>query len=324
MDKKKIVEYVMHTPRNTNRAVLSSMLDQLYVPTGGADHSMEDGLIEGTITEYVNDRVTSIGANAFRYNQRVQSVSFSNVTHIGEYGFSDMENLTSASLPKAEIIDQGAFAYASSLKDVYIPSAVSVGAGAFFRSPSLTELHLPKVETLGERVFEGCESLTSLYLDSIKEIPTGHFMEFESLTSIHLPQVERLGESVFYGCKNLTKIDLPKATLIRSGVFYACTSLVEVSFGQPVMLQYLTFYSCNSLQRLIFRSESEISSLSAGTEVFNKDGVYPEGITVYVPSALVDAYNNDSVWNSTGFEIRALEDYTVDGTVTGELDLAKI
>jgi hypothetical protein len=33
MSTEKIVEYVMHTPGNTNRAVLSSMLDQLCVPT---------------------------------------------------------------------------------------------------------------------------------------------------------------------------------------------------------------------------------------------------------------------------------------------------
>lgn len=35
MDKNDIIEYVMHTPHNTNRAVLSSMLNQLADGSGG-------------------------------------------------------------------------------------------------------------------------------------------------------------------------------------------------------------------------------------------------------------------------------------------------
>lgn len=35
MDKNDIIEYVMHTPHNTNRAVLSSMLNQLAEDGGG-------------------------------------------------------------------------------------------------------------------------------------------------------------------------------------------------------------------------------------------------------------------------------------------------
>jgi hypothetical protein len=45
-------------------------------------------------------------------------------------------------------------------------------------------------------------------------------------------------------------------------------------------------------------------------------------VYIYVPSNLVSNYSNQ--WKDTGAQFRALEDYTVDGTITGELDPAKI
>ena len=45
-----------------------------------ADNSVEDGLIKRTITEYTNDRVTSIGQYAFYRNSTIKSISFPLVT----------------------------------------------------------------------------------------------------------------------------------------------------------------------------------------------------------------------------------------------------
>jgi hypothetical protein len=45
---------------------------------------------------------------------------------------------------------------------------------------------------------------------------------------------------------------------------------------------------------------------------------------IYVPSTLVDSYKTASNWSSVASRFRALEDYTVDGTTTGELDPNKI
>jgi hypothetical protein len=45
---------------------------------------------------------------------------------------------------------------------------------------------------------------------------------------------------------------------------------------------------------------------------------------IYVPSVLVDSYKAYTNWSAIAVNIHALEDYTVDGTITGELDEAKI
>lgn len=45
---------------------------------------------------------------------------------------------------------------------------------------------------------------------------------------------------------------------------------------------------------------------------------------IYVPRALVDTYKAATNWSTIADQFRALEDYTVDGTITGELDESKI
>jgi hypothetical protein len=51
----------------------------------------------------------------------------------------------------------------------------------------------------------------------------------------------------------------------------------------------------------------------------------PEGLQdgyIYVPRAMIETLSSATNWSALQF--RAIEDYTVDGTTTGELDLAKM
>ena len=45
---------------------------------------------------------------------------------------------------------------------------------------------------------------------------------------------------------------------------------------------------------------------------------------IYVPAVLIDSYKAATNWSTYAAQFRALEDYTVDGTTTGELDETKI
>jgi hypothetical protein len=45
---------------------------------------------------------------------------------------------------------------------------------------------------------------------------------------------------------------------------------------------------------------------------------------IYVPRTLVNSYKTATNWSVYANQFRALEDYTVDGTITGELDESKI
>ena len=45
---------------------------------------------------------------------------------------------------------------------------------------------------------------------------------------------------------------------------------------------------------------------------------------IYVPRALVEDYKVATNWSAYADQFRALEDYTVDGTISGDLDETKI
>ena len=62
---------------------------------GDGDHTTEDAIVSGTITEYTNDRVTSIGNYAFAGRSNLTSADFPAATSIGEFAFSGPSNLTS-------------------------------------------------------------------------------------------------------------------------------------------------------------------------------------------------------------------------------------
>lgn len=112
--------------------------------------------------------------------------------------------------------------------------------------------------------------------------------------------VEKIGNYAFYICSKLTTADFPMVTTIGG---YA-------------------FTNCSKLNALALRSQS-LCSLAhsnsfSGTPISSGTGY------IYVPSSLVDTYKSKTNWSTYATQFRALEDYTVDGTITGELDADKI
>ena len=129
-----------------------------------------------------------------------------------------------------------------------------------------------------------------------------------TLTEFKDEYITKIGANAFCSCPNLKIVDL--------------LSVIEEIGGGA-------FMSCSNLDTLILRNEeipvnaqhntAEISigaSWLNGTKIANGEGY------VYVPKALVTPYGNLSY--VTPSWLRALEDYTVDGTITGELDESKI
>ena len=73
----------------------------------------------------------------------------------------------------------------------------------------------------------------------------------------------------------------------------------------------------------ILRSETKICSITH-TSVFTKTPIESGTGYIYVPKALIEDYKVTTNWSVYASQFRALEDYTVDGTTTGELDETKI
>lgn len=155
-----------------------------------------------------------------------------------------------------------------------------------------------------------------------------------SLEADIVSDVTEVRDYAFYNCDYLKSIKLPLVTSMGSTPFKICSRLQTVDFSQPLSFPYHTFGQCSMLTALVLRAEtmSTMESTSAlymclrfyGTynAVFNPDAL--KDAYIYVPRALVDSYKSATNWATFADQIRALEDYTVDGTITGELDETKI
>ena len=131
---------------------------------GSGDHADEDAIVSGTITEYTNDRVTSIGVYAFYFCQSLTSVHFPAVTSIGDDAFEQCINLTSVHFPAATSIGVYAFSSCDSLTSVHFPAVTSIGADAFNYGKSLTSADFPAATSIDDEAFYLCRKLTSLIL----------------------------------------------------------------------------------------------------------------------------------------------------------------
>lgn len=87
---------------------------------GGGDTSIEDSLVTRTVSTYTNDRVRTIGDDAFYNCSRLTFISFPAATTIGSSAFRYCSSLTSVSFPVATTIGSNAFYNCSRLTSIYL------------------------------------------------------------------------------------------------------------------------------------------------------------------------------------------------------------
>lgn len=215
----------------------------------------------------------------------------------------DFDKLIDGSLKSVssntQYIRSNMFRGAVVLKSVNFPQASSAGSYAFCDS-GITEAVFPK-----------------LYLGSICI-----FQGAESLTKISFPRTPFVGAQCFQFCTALTDIDLPACTQLLQYAFDGCSMLAFVDLPLVDSIARCVFRSCSALTTVILRSTT-MTTLE-NTDAFSNTPIADGTGYIYVPAALVDTYKADSNWSVYANQIRAIEDYTVDGTVTGVLDFAKM
>ncbi len=175
---------------------------------GGSDYSNEDGLVTRTITEYSNDRITTVGAYAFRGLSSLQKVYFPNVKKIGGSAFDGCENLTEVRIPCLEEI---------------------IGAYAFCNCKSLVSIDLPMLFRQNDMTFSGCSSLENVNLPLVTYVGSSSFANCTALKEIHLPSVNMFYTTPFNGCSNLEKAEFDtKITFSRATLFKNCNALTAL------------------------------------------------------------------------------------------------
>lgn len=160
--------------------------------TGGSSGSSsdnEDGLLENTLVNYENTRVTKIKPNCFYKSNTLATASFPNVIEVGMY----------------------AFQYCPALTQINLPKVTTIGYSCFENASKLSAVNLSNVQTLESAAFMGCSSLKSIKLPQVKELLSSTFYNCTLLEKADLGSCQRFdGQTQFGKCAEL-------ATLILRG-----------------------------------------------------------------------------------------------------------
>jgi hypothetical protein len=188
---------------------------------------------------------------------------------------------------------------------------------------SITEYNDNAITQIGINTFNACSALLSVDFPVATSIGTNAFYGCSKLKTINFPLVTTIAAEAFYGCTLLTSVDFPVLTSIPDGAFRTSNGLRFANFPAVTSIATNALRGCSQLVALILRNASKVATLS-GTNALTATSIAAGTGYIYVPRDLVDSYKSATNWSTYANQFRALEDYTVDGTIAGALDESKI
>lgn len=266
--------------------------------------------ITGSYTRMTCENIESALSDFGRYkqvfNKTIKEIDFELPQLIFPFTFFSCGDLKMVNSNKPIVLAQCAFQMCVSMESVDLPEVIHVDDKVFSGCSRLTHVNLPKATIFGDGVFESCRSLRY----------------------VSLPEATGLGSYCFGFCNNLAEVDLPKVESIDYSAFAHCEGITKLDFQSLISIgsdwRNEAFYQCTNLTALILRSEIMCQALNGGNGMFGGTPIQAGTGYIYVPASLIDAYKADDGWSSYAAQFRAIEDYTVDGTITGELDETRI
>jgi hypothetical protein len=298
--------------------------------SGGGDLK---ALVERTITEIEDDTIKVVGNSAFKGCIALTSADLPNCASIGNGAFEDCASLKNVNMPKIAAVPYTAFK-ACGLESANFPLVTTIARDSFQNCKSLREANFPLVTHVGGQngyngAFSGCSSLVTVNAPNVTTIYNYGFSDCKALESLNSPLLSRIAESGFSGCAALKHINVSAVKILEGGAFFGCTALERVDFHVLSSVNgNHQFRGCSSLTAVIIRTDG-IPTLT-GVNMFTETPIESGTGYIYVlrkwlsdTDATMD-FRRGSNWSVYGTQFRVLEDYTVDGTIWGELDESKI
>lgn len=280
------------------------------------------------IPSTVNDKkgktykVTSIGANAFTYNEVITSVKIpESIKVIADHAFAYCRKLKSVEIPAGVKIDKNAFYEATNVEELKTDSDIEGFIAWFGKLKKLSiGSHVTYVEA---KSICSCNQLTDLYLDceeisvrnpndyifydyttawfkgtpNIKHVVLGknvkrindrafRDIELESIDASQAP-IEYIGKEAFRN-NQIEEIDLSNATVevLSEEAFYLCRNLKKVVLPKSLKeIQPCVFLKCQSLKDIVVPENVTMIGYAAFKECKSLT-------SVVLPKSLVKLGNN--------------------------------
>ena len=277
---------------------------------GGGFVSIGNGAFSGTdLTSPNFQKITFIGADAFKDCTKLTNANINNVTEIGDGAFSGCTSLSIVNAKALTKAGANAFSGCTALKTVNAQELTDVGAGAFSGCTALTDV------SLGE-----CDSVLELFKDSAK-------LEYITIAGVYHPIVNgSIGE---YDDTN---------SLFKIGSNYyptLATALSNLDDGEKLTLLKNLEVSSVSIERVddfIFDLGGNTLTLTSqtGMSLLNSTGVLQNGdvvstfngnseeeeavaihltvlceLTVSGVDVVIQSTSKDASWNNSGFVLES-------------------
>ena len=174
---------------------------------------------------------------------------------------------------------------------------------AVYQNNGIKRIKLKNATSIGDRSLSECANLESVDLPVATSIGNYCCRMSSKLVNVNMPKVNKITQSCFQGNTSLAYIDLHVAEGFASTCFDGCTNLSTLIIRTITPTNLPPTSGSNFLRN---------TSIAAGSGY------------IYVPFEMIEKYKPSGNWQAYASQFRALEDYTVDGTITGELDMSKI
>lgn len=208
-----------------------------------------------------------------------------------------------------------------------------------FAGQYITKYKIPdNITKIANGAFINAEIGSNIFHDNITEIGDRAFWSAEWLIDdvVLPPNLVSIGSSAFFLNKPTTYYGIKKITIpesvnsIGSSAFQSNYYFNVIEFLGVVAIPSSCFGGHHTLRALVLRNETAMCSLEninafQNTPIVNSSSYFETGTSyIYVPTSLLESYKTAEKWSTFASQFRALEEYTVDGTITGELDKSKL
>lgn len=296
--------------------------------------------------------LSGIGTSVFEGCASLKAINLPLVNKLPSWAFKST-GLEEVHLPSVTEVGVEALGYCQALKIVDLPAVSRIQTGAFRSSSAIKALVMlnkdvvcslddvaaftdtPIANGTGYIYVNGdlfdsyyyYDSAWKTFKDQIRsmiDMDTLDAMLDETLVDYENNEIESIPARAFYKYAPLKSVKSASVVEIGMDAFSRCTSLEVVDFSQPVTIANAAFQFANAMKAIVLRNGEQVSTVHPSALYSNYNIHNLHTCCFYVPRALIEDYKVAENWSSYASQFRALEDYTVDGTITGELDETKI
>lgn len=324
-----LLETLTIAASNPNYCTIDNILYQKVAKTEGATPVPVKLLYcpqnkGGSTDVVVPDTVTEVAACAFFVNNKITSITFSDLPDGEEFIFGTSvfqgcdEALTSVKLPKGlKTIPAELFILCYKLEEITIPSTVeSIESKAFsscsnlerliFAAPAAGETPVPlvieDVKSYDKSPFNGCKKLTSItfpermtvlgsYVFAGKQSEEGEAEIVPYIEQVSFPStLERIGTNAFYNAKKLTSVTFAAGTKLTDG-------------GSTPAIGDYAFNYCTSLTSLTLPAGDTEAPYTIGSNAFARTAI----TTLTIPAGVKEIKIYAFFWNDKLTELTFAE-----------------